>query len=183
MSTIELRAVVERATRRDADAWEELYRYAYRRLYSYCRRRLYDDQAAEDAVSETMTRALRTIDGFSWRGSGFDGWLYGIARNVVYEFGRSRRRHAGGIDADQRPATDRTPEEHLVAVDESDAVRSAFNRLDDDERELLELRIHAGLSSEAAGRILGKQPGAVRMAQARALQRLRVMLEQVHHAH
>jgi DNA-directed RNA polymerase specialized sigma24 family protein len=33
--------------------------------------------------------------------------------------------------------------------------------------------VHSGLSSEEVGVLLGKRPGAVRMAQARALQRLR----------
>ena len=58
-------------------------------------------------------------------------------------------------------------------------MRTAFGRLDPDERELLELRIHGGLSSEEVGQLLGKQPGTVRMAQARALQRLRTILEEV----
>ena len=58
-------------------------------------------------------------------------------------------------------------------------MRVAFGQLGDDDRELLELRVHAGLSADEVGRLLGKRPGAVRMAQARALQRLRANLEAV----
>ena len=58
-------------------------------------------------------------------------------------------------------------------------MRVAFERLAPEERELLELRVQGGLSSEEVGVLLGKRPGAVRMAQARALQRLRREWEEV----
>jgi RNA polymerase sigma-70 factor, ECF subfamily len=175
-----LRVLVGRAVDRDPDAWEQLYRRSYRNLFGFARRRLFDDQLAEDAVSETMTRALDNIDRFTWQGGGFDAWLYGIARNVVYELTRVRQRTAPLHEVAQ-PTTERGPEEHAVANDESTAMRLAFDRLDAEDREILELRVHAGLTSDEVGRLLGKQPGTVRMAQARALQRLRVILEEVGH--
>lgn len=173
-----LRALVDRAVERDPDAWEALYRRSYRNLFGFAHRRLFDHRAAEDAVSETMTRALGNIDRFTWRGGGFDAWLYGIARNVVLEFTRSRQRTVALVTED-RATTDRGPEEHAVAGAETAAMRRSFDRLSPDDRELLELRVQGGLSSEDVGLLLGKQPGAVRMAQARALQRLRVILEEV----
>ncbi len=56
MSEEELHDLVERAQRRDPDAWEALYRRNYRGLFAYSRRRLFSDEAADDAVGETMTR-------------------------------------------------------------------------------------------------------------------------------
>jgi RNA polymerase sigma-70 factor (ECF subfamily) len=172
-----LRAVVGRAAQRDPEAWEELYRRSYTRLFSYARRRLPDDAAAEDAVSETMMRALDKIDRFSWQGAGFDGWLYGIARNVIHEAGRRWGRHERLVD--DRPSVERGPEDEIVARDQAAAVRLAFERLAPEEQELLELRVQGGLSSDEVGALLGKRPGAVRMAQARALQRLRREWEEV----
>jgi RNA polymerase sigma-70 factor (ECF subfamily) len=166
-----LRTVVGRAVQRDPDAWEELYRRSYARLFSYARRRLPDDAAAEDAVSETMMRALNNIERFSWQGAGFDGWLYGIARNVIHEAARRWPRHGGIVE--DHPTIERGPEDEIVARDQAKAVRIAFERLAPEERELLELRVQGGLSSDEVGALLGKRPGAVRMAQARALQRLR----------
>jgi RNA polymerase sigma-70 factor (ECF subfamily) len=178
----QLRSVVARAAHHDPDAWEQLYRHAHRRLWSYTRRRLFDAQAADDAVSETMTRALHSIERFTWQRAGFDAWLYGIARNVVFEMGRTRRRDVT-VDAAPWPAASPGPEERTIARLEADALRSAFERLEPAEREVLELRINGGLSAEQAGAVLGKQAGAVRMAQSRALNRLRIMLEEVHRAY
>lgn len=175
-----LRALVARAVQRDPDAWEILFRRSYQRLHAYARRRLFDDRAAEDAVSETMTRALDGIDRFTWTGGGFDAWLYGIVRNVVYETIRMRQRPAPVTLAEV--GDDDGPEASVLAEGDRAAMRRAFGRLDPDEREILELRIEGGLSSEEVGQLLDKNAGAVRMAQARALQRLRVMYEEVGHA-
>jgi RNA polymerase sigma-70 factor (ECF subfamily) len=68
--------------------------------------------------------------------------------------------------------------ELLVEEEERAVVRAAFDRLEADERELLELRVVAGLSSAEVAVILDKQPSAVRMAQKRALARLRTFVEE-----
>lgn len=138
--------------------------------------------AAEDAVSETMVRALEKIDRFTWAGAGFDAWLVGILRNVVLESYRAD----GRAQRDRSMAPDEIdvkdgPLGHVLAKEEAAQVRAAFARLSPEEQELLELRVVAGLSSDGAAFVLGKRPGAVRMAQARALGRLRVMMEEVGH--
>jgi RNA polymerase sigma-70 factor (ECF subfamily) len=73
------------------------------------------------------------------------------------------------------------PVEVVLEGEERAALRAAFERLAPDERELLELRVVAGLSSAEAAEALGKQPGAVRMAQMRALSRLRTFVEEMSH--
>lgn len=157
-----LRVLVDRPVERDPDAWEELYRRSYRRLFGFARRRLFDHRAAEDAVRETMARALDNIDRFTWQGAGFDAWLYGIARNVLLEHARTRHRTVSLVEED-RATPDRGQEEHAVASAETAAMRHAFDRLSPDDRELLKLRVQGGLSSEDVGLLLGKRPGAVRM--------------------
>jgi RNA polymerase sigma-70 factor (ECF subfamily) len=64
----------------------------------------------------------------------------------------------------------------IVADEEAAAVRAAFAQLKPADRELLELRVIAGLSADDTAVALGKRPGAIRMAQARALARLRKAL-------
>ena len=175
-----LRRTVEAARGGDPDAWEALYRRAYPRLYAYARRRLATDEQAEDAVSEAMTRAMHRISAFTWTDAGLDGWLFGIARNVVLETYRSGSRtdatdpralavHAEAAHVARAP----DPAEQVVAAEERRLVRQAFERLPEQDRELLELRVVVGLGSEAVGVITGRRPGAVRMAQSRALGRLR----------
>lgn len=165
----------------DPDAWEQLYVQVRPTLWRFARARLASADQAEDAVSETMVRAMSAIsryrDTSGRRGSGgVLGWLLGIERNVINEVYRSGRRlRAVPVERD---VTAPESADGVVAADEVTALRLAFARLPDDDRELLELRVVARMDADTTGRVLGKRPGAVRMAQARALGRLRVTLSE-----
>ena len=165
-------ALVERARAADQGAWETLYRRVYPRLLAYARRRL-DPDGAREAVSETMARAVANIDRYRpVPGSGgFEGWLFGICRHVVLDAQRAAGRR--GYDLPPEGVAHVDPAEGLVSAEEAAAVQRAFALLSDGDRELLELRVVAGLSAEQAAAVLGRRPGAVRMAQSRALARLR----------
>lgn len=167
-------ALVARAKQGDPSAWEALYRHAYPALLSYARRRL-DPESARDAVSETMARAVSSIDRFAWNGVGFDAWLFGILRHVVIDAQRALTERTVPVDA---PEDAPGPLDHVLGAEEAKAVRAAFRRLSEADREILELRVVAQLSSEEVADVLGKKPSAIRMAQARALERLRALMEE-----
>lgn len=175
----DLRSHVNKARAGDVDAWEWLYRRTYPRLFGYARRRLNSEPAADDVVSETMIRALDKISGFEWRGAGFDGWLFAICRNIVLETYRSNARLLPVEQVPDQPDPDGSPADRLEASQDRERLLAAFTRLEADEQEILELRVVAGLTSEDAAEVLGKRPGAVRMAQSRALARLRTYLNEV----
>jgi RNA polymerase sigma-70 factor, ECF subfamily len=172
--------LVERARRGDQEAWADLYRAAYPRLVAFAHRRLGSDDLARDAVSETMTRAVAAIDSYSRDDDGFLPWLFGICRHVVADMQRVLYRQLPERLLRHEPDLP-GPVEVVLDEEERSALRAAFERLAPEERELLELRVVAGLSSAEAAEALGKQPGAVRMAQMRALSRLRTFVEEKSH--
>jgi len=173
----ELARLVDDARGGDQDAWEHLYRRVYPRLRAYLARRVGTGEA-EDAVSETMARAVAGIDRFTLGTAGFDGWVFGIARRVAADHhrraGRSGQHHA---PAPLAPA-EAQPGDDLVEAEDRLLVHRAFERLAPAEQELLELRVIAGLSADEVAAVLGKRPGAIRTAQSRALAHLRAIMEQ-----
>ena len=162
--------LVQRARSLDPEAWEALYVGVYPRLLAYATRRSGRDQAP-DVVAETMARAVASIDRFDPAGAGFDAWLFGICRHVVADGYRKAARQ----DKRREPAATPVDDigEGLESDEEAAAMREAYTRLSDDDREVLDLRVVAGLSADEVAAVLGKQPGTVRMAQSRALERLR----------
>ena len=169
--------LVMSASQGDQDAWMQLYRAAYPRLVAFATRRLGDADSAREAVSETMTRAVGAIDAYVGTDAGFTPWLFGICRHVIADLQRRAFRPLPtGLLRHDVPAP--AALDLLIEGEERAAVRQAFARLDGDERELLELRVVAGLSSAEVASILGKQPSTVRMAQKRALARLRAFVEE-----
>lgn len=172
--------VVAAACRGDRDAWEALYRRLYPKLRGYMARRVAADHV-EDAVSETMTRAVRAIDSYQLGPAGLDGWMFGIARRVAADHHRKavRIRRQDGAAAGMADVVEAgwAPGESVIAADDHRELRAAFARLSPSDRELLELRVVAGLSVDQVAAVLGKRPGAVRTAQSRALGKLRKILE------
>lgn len=166
---------MERAKRSDPDAWEALYRDTYTPLLTYAARRLNSREAADDAVSEAFARAYERIDRFTWRGGGIYAWLYGILRNVLLEAQRASARQIALGEHDQADPNPGQAEE-VLELEEKDYVRAAFERLPEDDRELLELRVVGGLDAKNSGAVLGRRPRAVRTAQSRALSRLRALM-------
>lgn len=181
LDTSALRLLVSRAQRHDADAWEQLYRHCRPGLLGFARRRLPSDHAAEDAVSEAFMRAIERVETFTWQGGGFDAWMYGIARNVVLERhrGTQRDQRLGEREAGRSDPLGSGGDEvdaALVRDEQHGEIRRAFATLSDADRELLELRVVGGLSAEEVGAVLHKNAGAIRMAQSRALERLRAAM-------
>jgi RNA polymerase sigma-70 factor (ECF subfamily) len=169
--------LVVRARRGDKDAWTALYRESFEGMVAYAYRRLGSVDEAREAVSETMARAVASIDHYRGADDGFRPWLFGILRHVIGDAYRRRRRgrqERAVPDAASEPEQD----DGLLMAGDRASVRAAFARLEPDEQRLLELRVLGGLSSQAAATVLGMRPGAVRMAQMRALGRLRVFLEE-----
>jgi RNA polymerase sigma-70 factor (ECF subfamily) len=175
ISVDELQQLVSRAKADDVAAWEAIYRLSYPGLLGYARRRLHSREEADDAVSETFARAYGRIAGFHWEGAGFNAWLFGILRNVVLEAHRRGRRSDRAVPG--AAADDADLLHDLLLDEEFAAVRSAFACLSPDDQEVLELRVIGGLAAEEVAVVLGKRAGAVRMAQSRALSRLRAVMD------
>lgn len=171
----------EAARAGSTDAWEQLYLFARPQLYRFARLRLATDDQADEAVSETFARAIAAATRYR-RGSGAVAWLVGICRNVVRESYRAGDR-TRSIDpvrfaAAAGPSADPEPGHQVLVNEEVGTLRRAFARLSDEDREVLALRIVVGLEADQVAEVLGKRAGAVRMAQSRALARLRTHLEE-----
>jgi RNA polymerase sigma factor (sigma-70 family) len=94
------RALVD-AARRDPLRFDALYRKYLAQVYSYAYYELGDHHEAEDATERTFLQALAALPRFEERARPADGdgastfrvWLFQIARHVVANQRRARRRH------------------------------------------------------------------------------------------
>ena len=163
-----------RAAGSDRQAFAVLYRRWAEPVYRYCYRRLRTREAAEDATSQTMTRAMTGIDRF--RGGSFPAWLFTIARNVVISAAERSGRPIVALDAIAEPPDHQPgPEALAMAGDASRELYAALDALTDDQRQVIELRL-ADLTTAEIADAMGREPVAVRMLQHRAVRRLRDIL-------
>src|SRR5436309_11354387 len=89
--------LIRRVARRDADAFEILYRRYARPVFGLALRRLGDRMRAEDAVQETFAAVWRSARTYRpERGAGAP-WLYTVARNAIVDRARGRSEPPGEI--------------------------------------------------------------------------------------
>lgn len=149
----------------------------------YCRSRLgsLGGQAhvAEDVAQEVCIAVLTALPRYRDMGRPFASFVFGIASHKVADARRSAARAPIPTeDLPDSPDDQPGPEEAAVASLEAQRARALLARLPAAQRELLVLRVLTGLSAEETGRALGMSAGAVRVAQHRALLRLRALAVQ-----
>lgn len=168
--------VIERARSGDRAAFAELYDSFVDSVYRYLLYRVREPADAEDLTSEVFTRAFANIHRYRWQGKSFLAWLYTIARNAVTD---RRRRERPMVDFDTAyGVAEDGPTAHDRAVhgEQVNALRGAVKHLTSEQQQVLSLRFEANLSSRQVAKLLGKNEGAIRALQFRALGRLRKIL-------
>ena len=85
------KALVQRAQKGDAGAFEALYRRSVGRIYALCLRMARDAQRAEELTQDVFVRAWERLGSFRGE-SKFTTWLHRLAVNVVLQDGRTRGR-------------------------------------------------------------------------------------------
>jgi RNA polymerase sigma-70 factor (ECF subfamily) len=177
---VEESRLLARAVAGDADAAGRLVARFRSAVYRYCRAKLGGtpgaDQSADDAAQEVCLAVLHALPRYRDEGRPFEAFLFGVAARKVADLQRAAVRSAKlPGDLPDRPDESLGPEEHVVRTSEARRVRHLLAQLPDTQRELLILRVAVGLSAEQTGAALGMSPGAVRVAQHRALARLRAL--------
>ena len=156
--------------RADQEAFAALYERYFAGIYGYCYRRLGSVEQAEDATQQVFEQALVALPRYRERGR-FRSWLFAIAHHMTgAQLGADYR--DASLDGVAEPAdAGSSPEEQAIgALDRRDLL-AAIERLPDDQRRVVELRI-AGLRGREIAEAMGRSHEAVRMLQHRALAHL-----------
>ena len=165
------RALVEAALR-DPAAFDALYRKYLAQVYSYAYYELGSHHDAEDAAERTFMLALGALSRFEERARPADGegastfrvWLFRIARNVVANIRRGRRRYlVVPIEVAAIVADPLDIEGDVSRRQEAGAAWAAVGRLPAERRRALVLRFVEEMSTAEIAGILGRSEGAVRV--------------------
>lgn len=175
----EQQALLERASRADPRALGQIYDQYVDRIYAYIYHRVGQAEQAEDLTGQVFMRMLEAIRaGQGWKTS-FSGWLYRIAHNLVIDFYR-RRGRASFVDIDEAPpivATEDEPARRVQANLDREDLRAALNQLTEEQAQVITLRFLEDLSIAEVAAIMGKNEGAIKALQYRAVLALRRIMQ------
>jgi RNA polymerase sigma-70 factor (ECF subfamily) len=136
-------------------------------------------QAAEDIAAEAWVDVVRGLRRFRGDEAAWRAWVFTTARRRVIDASRrsARQPHASlhVVPAEQLPGCVDAADEVLERLD-TEAALALLLRLPRLQAEVILLRVVAGLDTGAVARLVGRNPGAVRVAAHRGLRRLAEIL-------
>jgi RNA polymerase sigma-70 factor, ECF subfamily len=174
-----LDAVVAEAVAGDRDALRDVLETIRPIIVRYCRARVGTMErsglSADDVAQEVCLAAITALPRYKDQGRPFLAFVYGIAAHKVADAHRA----AGRNKADpmevvpERYSGEAGPEQLAIESEQSARMNTLLQILPEKQREILILRVVVGMSAEETAEAVGSTAGAVRVAQHRALARLK----------
>jgi RNA polymerase sigma-70 factor (ECF subfamily) len=174
-----LERLVPAAVAGDLEARDLLLAEIQPLVQRYCRGRLGRNESvigsADDVAQDVCLAVISALPHYEIKGLSFRAFVYGIAAHKVTDAFRAigRNRSDPVADLPDSPILSDGPEQRLLAAELAERLGHLLHKLTPRQREVLVLRIAVGLSAEETAQVVGSTPGAVRVTQHRALNRLR----------
>ena len=174
-----LDAVVAEAVAGNRDALREVLETIRPIVVRYCRARVGATErsglSADDVAQEVCLAAITALPRYKDQGRPFLAFVYGIAAHKVADAHRAAGRNkADPTDVvPERFSSEAGPEQMALDNESSERMNKLLAVLPEKQREILILRVVVGMSAEETAEAVGSTPGAVRVAQHRALARLK----------
>jgi RNA polymerase sigma-70 factor, ECF subfamily len=184
-----LDAVVAEAVAGNRDALREVLETIRPIVVRYCRARVGTAErsglSADDVAQEVCLAAMTALPRYKDQGRPFLAFVYGIAAHKVADAHRAlaRNRSEPTGEVPERFAAEPGPEQLALEAESNARMNALLQVLPEKQREILILRVVVGLSAEETAVAVGSSPGAVRVAQHRALARLRSEIIEARHGY
>ena len=172
-------ALLQRARKGSGRALREIYDSLNGEVAGYLRVRGATDVGV--ATNEVFHRAFSRLDRFKGTESGFRSWVFKIAHNLLIDEHRKRIRRpnvASDISAERHDATGGDVEAEAMKRLNTEDVAALLEQLTPSQRDVMHLRLIAGLTLAETADVLGRPLGAVKSLQHRAVDALRRKIDE-----
>lgn len=187
----EVAAWMDAAVAGDRAAYGRLYARYEQVIFRFVHFRVGNRQLAEDLTADVFVKALARIGTFTWQGRDPGAWFVTIARNLVADHFKAAARREISVDLTPNfdsggdlgrwveivdTAIDGQPEAGVLRYLDAVKVLTAVQSLTPDQRDCLVHRFLDGFSVAETAREMGKEEGAVKALQYRAVRAAAVAL-------
>ncbi len=171
--------LIKRAVAGDSDAFGRLYSSYLDAIYRYIYFRVGDPADAEDLTELVFLKAYEALPNYQEFGNPFSSWLYRIAHNVVIDFHRREKPYVPDLESflEERQDGAVSALGSIIETEELAELAKAVSQLSSEQQQVIILRFIEGLSHAQISNIIGKNEGACRMIQHRALVALSNLLD------
>lgn len=183
---VDLPALLQAAGSGDERAWRTIIDLYARRVFALARSRLGPSRGelAEEITQSVFATLAAKVGGSGEGGASgyaeqgkFESWLFRIAMNRIRDEARRARRQAEPTDpAAFNAVAHRGDEDSSDVPEQLHSLRRAMEKLSDADREIVELRHHAGLSFKQMAELLSEPIGTLLARHHRALKKLKDLI-------
>ena len=168
-----------------ADAGPEpfviLYDRYFTRVYNYVRYRCSEASEADDLTAQVFLKALINVDKYDPEKAPFDAWLFTIARNLINDFYRSKRRYYV-VDIEDvehiLSHSNRPLEEKIEHSEEKYRLLKCIETLSTRHRDLIALKFGANMTNREIAAITGLSETNVGVLLHRGIKKLRKTMQE-----
>lgn len=180
--------LIQRAKGGDQDASEQLYAGNLGAVHSYIKWSLMKwpltgsgdrEELAQDLTSETLMRSLKALPGYKLQDCLFKTWLCGIARHVLQEAERQRRKQYVSSSLEVIPDyqdawvdEDENTEEEFLQYERNIALWRLVDRLETSEQKIIYMHIVQDIAYKEIAKKMNSTEGAIKMRFNRAMKKL-----------
>ncbi len=165
--------LLAKAKQLDPAALRALHQRFYEPVARYIQFKVSDPQTVEDLSGEVFVRVLEGLKrGYGWRDSP-QGWIMGIARNVVVDYYRKKERMPEvTLNESLTAAENSDPTHQAMLSDRQRHLMQAIQQLTVEQRDVILMRFVEGIDIKGVAKAINKSPGAIKGLQYRALRAL-----------
>lgn len=170
--------LLAKAKQLDPAVLRALHQRFYEPVARYIQFKVGDPPTVEDLSGEVFVRVLEGLKrGQAWRDSP-QGWIMGIARNVVADYYRQRER-VKEVSLNERITSSEgaDPTQYTLAREQQQLLKEALKQLTDEQRDVILLRFMEGIDIKGVAKAINKTPGAIKGLQYRALRTLADLMQ------
>jgi RNA polymerase sigma-70 factor (ECF subfamily) len=168
---VEIVSLIEKAAGGNFGAFGDLYRIYLDRIYRYVFYQVNDRMTAEDITEDVFMKAWKAIGSCKGKEKTFSAWLYRIARNHLINTLRSMKK-CRSIEEDNLVEVIDSKVKVEAEIEYQELLKK-ISCLPKNQRQIIILKFVEGLDNREIGKIVGKNEGAIRVSQMRALATLR----------
>ncbi|MFA6136281.1 MAG: sigma-70 family RNA polymerase sigma factor [Candidatus Paceibacterota bacterium] len=168
--------LAERAIMGEAPAFGLLYDRYQPGIFRFIYLKVGHREEAEDLTHQVFLSAWQNINSFKDQGLPISSWLYRIARNKVIDHYRTKKNLIDIEKVTEEVVVEEKAGEETIKKMEIEVVYQSLSKLTPDQQEIIILRFVEELSYEEISKIIGKNQGAIRVLQFRAIRKLKKMI-------
>jgi RNA polymerase sigma-70 factor (ECF subfamily) len=166
------RKAIENCQKGELESFSYLYDKYIEKIYKFIYYKTHHKETAEDLVSVSFHKALKSIKKYDFNQGSFSSWLYRIARNMIIDHYRTKKEYKNIEDAWDL-SEEKNQEDDLDLKLKLEKAKEYLKNLKKEQREIIIMRLWDGLSYGEIAKITKKSEASLKMNFSRTIKKIR----------